>query len=129
MAVGDEGDAVPQVESPPCRRIDAVLRLQTADNETLGADGMQVLVQTGALLLLVVDLVGQVVGITFQEAAVEAEQVGLVEVEKDLELVVPCILVDLTMSVEALKCAAHEGVAEGEVLVQVLLAAADELEN
>ena len=68
-------------------------------------------------------------GITFQEAAVEAEQVGLVEVEKDLELVVPCILVDLTMSVEALECAAHEGVAEGEVLVQVLLAAADEFEN
>ena len=58
MAVGDEGDVVPQAEGPPCRRIDAVLRLQTADNETLGADGMQVLVQTGALLLLVVDLVG-----------------------------------------------------------------------
>ncbi len=91
-------------------------------------DVVEFVARPGALLLLVVDLVGQVVGITFQQAAVEAEQVGLVEVE-NLELVVPCILVDLTMSVEALECAAHEGVAEGEMLVQVLLAAADELEN
>ena len=90
---------------------------------------MQLVARSGAFLRFIVNLVCHIIGVEFPQTAIQLKEARLVEIEEDLELVVLGVRVDFAVLIELFQRAADKPMAEGEVLVQMLLAAHDQFEK